>query len=450
MPGDDSPPKPAARPAPPPAPSTAPTFKSLEEVSRVVLRLEKSGVQLPDGIADRLREHLRVGAATTELSASVAWLTGLENLLGTLRDGLEGVAEELVAKQVEVDPATLKQALITDPQAAVRQELNQLKGTRFAQEKAEWRRRIDENLAALREKQERQVMRMTSVLETLPDGRARVKPEAAWWEAYVAWQRSTAEKLRGHFVRLMIDRWQRFVDREVSGVTAALETTFTFRVPEVDAASVRDYTDVLVASDARHYRDGGAPNPFAAPEELVDPRVAIQRAASRAGGKAAAAGRLLNVVVPVWGGMIAAGVGHLAGNAAAKKEEAAVMAELQEKAEESLRRKLVDDFRKRLERYKPEVERLQREYAADVQARLSERLQGFVDDEMRRRNEQVMPEQRRVIALRQREIRDRLEVIQQVGKLIGNTVLIDLELRRSALGDLLAKAANAGKNGEVP
>lgn len=457
----DVPPKPAeAKPAPKPAdakpagpPPGSPYFPTLVEVMRALERFTQAEVELNPALREDIETFFTAPLPSGDYERGIAWLDEAEARLKDFRDSLESMADDLLARQAEFDPNALKVAMLTDPQNAVRNELNALKGARFANERTEWRRRVDENIGAMREKQERQAAKLQHVAVDLPDGRVAVRPTPEWWTAYTNWQHTAFDGWRRHLGALVEDRWRKFVEKEVKNVATPLDASFTVEVPRVDLDAVPDPTQDRRRRDPVHYRDGGAdlsdPTDAAMkpPEEIFDPKAGGSRSASsistmvqRFGTVAVAPIGMLfsNVAVKIISTGAVLGVGLLVNHLVSKKEIERAKVERIAKAAEAIQKSLVDDFRKRLDRHRVDVERFLREYGGNLQQVVVDRLSQLVDAEIRRRTD-LLPEEKKKMSLRQREIQRRQALIGQVSGDLTNKVLVDLGMRRRALRDELAK-----------
>lgn len=458
MAGNDqtSPNAPKAAPRPEGQSVAALPFRSVEEVPRVLTRLATGGVELDDALRERVEAYFRSPYPAGDAAHGIAWLDEAETLIKDLRDHLDLMSEELIAKQAEFEK-DLRRELVTDPQAMVRAELNQLRGTRFKEERSEWTRRTNENIAALREKQERQAQKLQPETSRPNPDSVVVRPAAEWWVLYTRWQGEVFDASRKHFASLLADRWSRFVDREVRGVSAALEKELRFELPVPDLELLPNPMYGRRGGDPMHYRDAGtggaaSDDSAQAPEEVIDLRNAnTQRASSGVGAAIKQFGSVAAVpialAIPGGGngakigvGLGVAAAGLVAGHLAARKERERVAKERAEKAGDVLRKKLIDDFRRRLERYRIDVDRFQREYASSVQQLVMERLQEYADAEFKRRGD-LLPQQRKAHMIRQREIRDRMELLTGALRTLHTPVLVDLETRRTTLREELVRKA---------
>ncbi len=455
----DGPSKPAPKPADPkPAgpPPGSPQFASLTEVMRALERFSQADVELDAAICEDIERFFAAPLPTGDTARAVAWLDEAEVHIKDFRDSVDAMAEELLARQVDFDPSAIKAALLTDPQNAVRNELNALKGTRFAGERADWRRRIDDNLTALRDKQERQAAKLRHVVVDLPDGRVAVRPTPEWWAAYTAWHHTAFDGWRKHLGALLDDRWRKFVDKEVKNVATPLDASFSVELPPVNVDDVPDPTQRR--RDPVHYRDGGigladsTDEDMKAPEEVFDPTTGGSRNAAslssmvqRFGTVAVAPLGMMfsNVAVKIVSTAVVLGVGLFVNHLVTKREVDRGKVDRVAKASAAIQKSLIEDYRKRLDRHRVDVERFVRAYGSVVQQAVLDRLTLLVDAELRRRTD-LVPEEKKKMTLRQKEIQRRQTLLAQVSGDLTNKVLVDLAMRRRALRDELAKQRPTG------
>lgn len=454
---------PAGGPRQGPAADWSPRFRSLEEVEKALIRLQQAGVELDLGLLSRVEDLLKSLRPLTDPALSVAWLDRAEPLLRELCDKLDGLKEDHAEKLTELNPAQY-QAELAKTEAQARGELNALKGARFRAEKQVWQERIDKNLAALRLKQESQAEKLQTTV-TAEEGRIVVRPSDEFWAAYTAWLVQVHEILRDFLGRLLRDRWGRFIEEHVASVAKPLDANFAIELPVVPLDDLPN--PVLVAAaypTPIHYRDNGLSGTegkreadVKAPEEVVHAHELDRASGSSHGSKAVL--DTLRAALPMLGAVTVgtatpaghlgvkvligiAGVGVttvLAVTGFKKQREVRRLVETErvEKATESLKRKLVDDFRRRLDRHRMDVETFVRDYNANVQQAIFQRLSALVDGELAHRSS-LLPQQRAELQGRKQKLSARVQVLDGASRMMAS-VLVELEVRRRVLRDEIAR-----------
>ncbi len=450
----------AAPPAAKSAPSAdwSPRFRSLEEVDKTLIRLKHSDIELDLALMSRVEDFFASLRPTNDPAVSVAWLDSAERLLKELSDRLDGLKEDHVEKLTDLNPQQF-QVELNKTEAQVRAELNALKGARFGLEKQAWRERVDKNLANLRLKQEGQAEKLKHTATTGPD-RITVRPSDEFWTAYAAWLVEVHGVLRRHLSDLLVDRWTRFIDEHVAPVVKPLDASFSLDLPHVPIDDLPN--PVVVAAPypkPLHYRDSGLSGTerrdevdVKAPEEVILAHE-IDRAASGAaqGGGLGAMQRYAPAIlsplvmlvpgVPIIAktlvGVVVAVPAVIIGMKKQRAVRLIVEQERVEKAAETLKRKLVDDFRKRMERHRMDVEAFVRDYNAAVQQLIFQRLSALVDRELEQRSS-LLPQQRAELQARKQRLSGRVQVLEGASRVISS-VLVELELRRRVLREELTR-----------
>lgn len=455
----------AAQPAARSAPNAdwSPRFRSLEEVDKTLIRLRQSDIELDLALISRIEDFLATLRTTYEPALSLAWLDAAENILRELSDRLDGLKEDHVEKLTELNPLQF-QAELNKTEAQVRAELNALKGARFSVEKQAWRERIDKNLAALRLKQEGQAEKLQHVAEVNAE-RVVVRPSEEFWSAYSAWLLQAHDVLREHLRKLLVERWTRFIDEHVAPVVKPLDASFAIDLPMVPIDDLPNPVRVAAPYPTPlHYRDNGLPTTaprveadVSAPSEVIHAHE-IDRAASGAaqGGGLGALQRFAPAImsplvmlvpgVPLVAktlvGIVVAVPTVLLGMKKQRAVRRVVQAERVEKAAELLKKKLVDDFRKRMERHRMDVEAFVRDYNAAVQQLIFQRLSVLVDRELEQRSA-LLPQQKAELQARKQRLSARVQVLEGASRVMSS-VLVELEMRRRVLRDEVTRRASEG------
>lgn len=444
-----APPKQAAAPNAAPK-SPAPVgvaFAALAQLAPSLVRLERMDGSFAAASVAAAKAHLAAQPApSAPLPECVAWLDRLESLLPPIHEELEELTQELVAQQADLDPAVLRQQLVTDPQNAIRQDLNQLKGSRFTQERQEWKRRIEENINEFKNRHAQQVNKKLDVMtEDAGDQKLTIKPSDEWFAAYQQWLQQQYGRVNRFIADLLVDRWSRFTQREVAQLTRHVGVTVEVVLPPPSAAQLPNPFD----ASAPVTTGTGRVTPRERASETVSPpwrnswQVQLGAITAPVAVVTSIKG-LTNLPMPavVALGAVALAIGSVmfwrsrkSDEQRHERERAAAI----EKGLDALKKKMIQDFNEDITRHSKAIDRFSREYATEVQQLTLERVEAAVQSEMLRRSEQLLPEKKRLLTLRQREIRERLDQLTQIAKSLS-TVLVELSVRRDALARELERA----------
>lgn len=449
-----APPKPADRPVAKPAapPDGSPRFKTLDEVEKALIRLRQSEIELDEALITQMNDFFVEGPKPSEPELSLHWLDQAEALLKRFVDTVEGIRDEHTEHLADLNPALVATEL-TKTEGQVRVELNALKGTRFAGEKAVWRDRIKRNLDALRDKQARQAEKLLHEVVRTPEGRLIVRPTDAWWEAYTAWLVQVHEILRAHIRALLEERWPRFIQEHVQPVMKPLDAELRVELPTVPLDQLPNPFAIAKRTPAAHYRDADDHVSLDANQDVTRPQEVIltheiDRAVMTApqggvfgilksfGGTVLAPLVVLIPGVPMAAkGLISVSIAIPAAIVGVKRQRklrTVIEAERVSKSTEALKQKLVGDFAKRLARHSMDLEVFVLGYNAEVQKRVFSYLSDAIDRELERRKGMI-PEEKTLLQRRKQQLQRRVKVFEeQVLKPLGG-VLVDLELRRKEL-----------------
>ncbi len=458
-PAPTAPPAPAAKPSV--APDWSPRFKALEEVDKALIRLRQGDVELDMALLVRAEDFFASDKPLADPALSLDWLDRAQETLEQLTDALEGLKGDHAERLADLNPAQVQTELAKTTQQ-VQTELNSLKGARFTAERAVWRTRVEQNLAALKLKQERQADKLQHTHEATPEGRVIVRPTNEWWEAYTRWLLEVHDLLRDHLKKLLLDRWPKFIDEHVRPVVKTLDAEFVVAMPEVALDELQNPVAVQTPGrDPVHYRDGGASPTRGGeaavkmPEEVILAHEIDKAAQGATGGGALGAMKsfapMVSMVVPylVLGTTatvikvvvsVAIGVPTFAfGMKKQRQVRELVLTERVEKAAQALKKQLTDDFARRMARYKMDVDAFVRDYNSGVQKQIFERLSETVDRELGLRAS-LAPQQKAELHARKQKLQGRVAVLDTAAKSLSN-VLVELEMRRRALRDEVARRA---------
>lgn len=446
-----------ARTKPVAAVDWSPRFKSMEEVDKAVIRLRQIDLDVDLGLLSQLEDVFAGEKPQGDPALSIEWLDRAQRLIEVFSDVLEGLKGEHAERLADLNPAQIQSELAKTEQQ-VRSELNTLKGTRFAAERAAWRERVEKNLAALALKQTAQAAKLKVTHEVMPDGRIVVRPDDEWWRAYTAWLFDAHEVLRDHLDRLLLDRWPRFIEDNVRPVVRALDASFSVELPEIELDRLPNPVSAR-GRERSPWSDAPPPDAGVTPPEEVLLSHEIDRSVasgSAQGGPLGLAQRFLPallspmvMLIPQVGsaakvlvGVAVAVPAVVIGMRKQRAVRALVLADRVERSTETLRKKLETDFQRRMGRHKMDVEAYVRDYNAAVQQRIFAALSQLVDTELQRRGA-LLPQQRQELLARKQRLQARVAVLDQSSKAMSG-VLVDLELRRRALRDELHRRAAGG------
>ncbi len=444
-----NPPKPAATPqnAAPKATPAGVAFASLPQLAQALVRLERMDGAVATAPVAAARSHLSAQPlATAPLPDCIAWLDRLESLLPPIHEELEELTQELVAQQADLDPALLRQQILTDPQNAIRQELNQLKGSRFSQERQEWKRRIDENINEFKNRHAQQVQKKLDVkTEDSGDQKLTIGPSDDWFSAYQQWQQQQYARVNKFIADLLFDRWTRFTQREVAQLVRHVNVDIDVALP---VPAVEQLPNPFDASTPVTTGTGRVTPRERATETVSPPwrnswQVQLGAITAPVAVVTSIKG-LTNLPMPavVGLGSVALAIGSVMFWRSRKSDEQRHEREKSaavEKGIDTLKKKMIQEFNEDIAKHSKAIDRFAREYATEVQQATLDRVEAVIHSEMQRRSDQLLPEKKRLLTLRQREIRERIDLLAQSSKALS-TALVDMSLRRDALARELERS----------
>ncbi len=393
------------------------------------------GVALTSPELQAAAEFIEAPFPVVDANAGLGWVGEAMEHTRLLADAIEEAVAQAVAEKIELDVTTLRQTMVTNPQTQSRAALAQLKAGRFNTERAEWKRRLDHIFTTMRDKQERAVERLTVTTSDIPGDRVEVRASEVYWSSYTAWQRGTLEHLRTHLASLLGARWQEFAQEQADEVGAALECALEVALPAVELGDLPDPFAARRPGERDHYRTGAerlsvhdALDAAMEPPRLEYARVTFGQAVAEgyrkkfgwARGFGGVAGQV--VALPLLG------VAAFKGKAEAGRSNQ----EAEEKVVEMLKKQLVDEFRKRLDRHRVEVDRFVHRYASQVQQAVVLQLTERVNAELVRR-QGAYSEKARSYSVKQQQLQARIGALQALNTLLMGTTLVELEARQRAL-----------------
>lgn len=430
--GGANPGGPAGEPRAAPPPSGSPAVPSLREVAPILERVRQAGVTLDPSLVADLERHLKGPFPQGDPDRGLAWLAVTEMLITRLHAALTDAFGAQSAALASAELSVHQASMVFEPKSRLAAEITQILGVRFNTERDRWTGRINENFMALRDKQERQAARVEHQPSTLDDGTVALRPTSTWWTAYTTWLRGSMTEWRAFIPSLLHDRWQAFVAQEAANAARVSGGELTITLPSPQGATL---DDPLGGTELK------------APEDVFDPSslpVRSNQIAAQVARLSSLAGAGLSLYLQqgaarfAVGGILVVvgfGVGHMVHKRDVEKATRARSA----KGSEALKKLLVEDFRRRLDRHRFEVDRFVTVYTASVRQTLTDQLNAFAEQENRRRSE-LFEQKRPEFARQQLELRNRIDIIHGSIRTLASPVLVDISLRRSALNEEAERA----------
>lgn len=411
------------------------TFASVTQWQAAPGRARALGVDLSSSPLREAADFLTAPLPTLDANAALGWAGQAMENTRTLADAIEGAIGAAVAEKTELDVAVLRQTLLTNPQSQTRAALQSLKAGRFNTERAEWKRRLDTIFLTIRDKQERAVDRLEIAREDRPGDRVAVRASDAYWGAYLRWQQGILQHLRAQLSGLLHQRWLEFAQEHADELGSTLECRIEVTMPSVAIDDLPDPFAARRPSERDHYR-AGAERLSAAdgidgsmePPSLEYARTSLAQAVGEAYRKKFGWARAVGGVAGHAVAIPLLGVAALRG----KEDAARLNQEAEQKLVEMLKKQLLDDFRKRLDRHRVEVDRFVHQYAALAQQAVVRQLSERVNTELARRQEQYS-EAARNYSIKQQQLQARITALQAINTLLLSNALVELEARQRAL-----------------